>query len=674
MLKVNAEEEHRDYLDYLTPFIREQLAGGRVQPINETTLHAAIRSDYGLRIPRQTLALCLKRLTRNGVVARNSDGEYAVAQKFETAEIAELRRKTSNSLRTLLGELIGFAKKAHQVEWSEEKATDALTEYLSIFGIECLKAYGQRTTLPRIVPAKKDKSYATKFIINSFIQTTQETAPDSFEAIIVLVKGHMLSNALLCPDLAATANRFSNASVFVDTPFVLRLLHLGSEVSFEAAKETIDLIRQLHGRVAIFTHTATEVHGVIRACASHMDDPRARGPLVREMRQRGVTAVDLLLLSSRLDHHYAELGIVRQETPRYVPEFQIDENVLEQALDEDIKYFNPRALEHDINSIRSIYALRTGKHPTSVEDCIAILVTTNAALARASYYFGQQFESSREISPVITDFSLANVAWLKVPFAATELPKLEVMSLCYAALKPSDKLWKKYLITIDKLQKVGHITARDHSLLRHSLAVQKELMSMTLGAEEKLTDETIPQLLERVRAEYKDEAEQKWIAERAEHENTKARRDEAEAVQRKLLARQERLYKRVSYVSGRLGRIARQFIFLLSFACIVVASFAVGELGKSAFQIPRTLSIPLLIFILTVVGHLLTVTHGVLGFSVRELADRFGDRVQMLAFRMIDSFLFPREPQPLVRLRLSEDVEESLLPTRRERPDRDESL
>lgn len=70
---------------------------------------------------------------------------------------------------------------------------------------------------------------------------------------------------------------------------------------------------------------------------------------------------------------------------------------------------------------------------------------------------------------MIADFSLANLAWLKAPLAAPELPRLEVMAACHAALEPPDALWSKYITEIDRLEAQGGITARDHEVLRYSL-------------------------------------------------------------------------------------------------------------------------------------------------------------------------------------------------------------
>lgn len=576
---------------------------------------------------------------RRGELASGMYG-YRPTQEIQATSFGELRKRTEERLGQLVAEFQAFAKARFAVKWDEGTATDAIAGYLSHFGIDCLRAYILRTPLP-VPPSPKSPS--ANFVVSSFIRETLVTSEASFDTVMLLVKGYMLANALLCPDLKSAAKKFSHLTAYLDTPFILRLLGLVGQEGCDAAKETINLTKQLGGRIAVFSHTATEVHGVILGAAGHLEDPTARGPLVREMRQRHVSSVDLLLLGSRLDHELATLGIIRDPTPEYKVAYQIDEKILETSLDEDIRYHNPRALLNDINSIRSVYALRAGKEPASLEDCLAVLVTTNAKLARVAYHYGQDLEGSRQVSPVITAFSLANIAWLKQPFAATDLPRLEVMAMCYAALRPPEHLWRKYVESADDLKAKGHISHTDHSLLRTSLTVQKELMQLTLGAEENLTDETVAEILQRVKKEYATEADAQLLQERAEHSKTKAQRQAAEEAQRQMLEDRGRLEARITRISSSTGKFAERVVFVLFFVAVVITSIFAGEAKMARAFIPVWYSIPLLIILLSFAGHVLLIAHEVFGFSVKRLAAKIGDLVQLKTRQLVERLLWPKQ-------------------------------
>ena len=142
---------------------------------------------------------------------------------------------------------------------------------------------------------------------------------------------------------------------------------------------------------------------------------------------------------------------------------------------------------------------------------------------------------------MITDFSLANMAWLKSPLGAPAVPMTGLLAFSYAALQPSKELLEKYLSEIENLEKQGKITERDHQLLRSSQLAQAELMNLTLGEEDALTEQTVTETLKRVTEEIKKEESNKYRMERAAHQETQEQLAEQRTI--KTLV-QERLYWR----------------------------------------------------------------------------------------------------------------------------------
>ena len=226
------------------------------------------------------------------------------------------------------------------------------------------------------------------------------------------------------------------------------------------------------------------------------------------------------MLAGQIDDKMRGANINVRPTPKYTEDFQIDEAAFEHTLDDEISYYNPRAKEFDINSVRSIYVLRGNISPNTLEKSRAVFVTSNVGFARAAFLYGQQFKQTSEVSSVITDFSLANMAWLKAPMGAPALPKTEILAFSYAALQPTQSMLNKYLKEIEKLQNRGEISARDHQLLRsHPLALE-ELMHFTLGDEEALSEDKIIDTLEKITQDIKKEESEKLRIEKSEHEKT----------------------------------------------------------------------------------------------------------------------------------------------------------
>jgi hypothetical protein len=333
-----------------------------------------------------------------------------------------------------------------------------------------------------------------------------------------------------------------------------------------------------------------------------------------EARRSGRTKSDLLLLAGQIDEKLTKAQIEVKQTPQYIKKFQIDETAFGQVLQDEVSYFNPRAREYDINSVRSIYVLRSGTEPGTVERSKAILVSSNSAFARAAYEYGQRHEESREVSSVITDFSLANMAWLKAPMGAPSLPTTEILAFSYAALQPSKELLNKYLTEIERLERQGKITARDHQLLRSSCLAQDELMSLTLGSEDALTEETITETLQRVSSEIKKEESEKLSAEQIAHRQTQDNLALERAEKKRVL---ERLYWRCSRRAKR-------------YSWAVAAGVGLLLLGGIAAGLGLKSTAPVLGWILFFGSALITLApifDTMFGFSVREMRDKLEKRL-----------------------------------------------
>jgi hypothetical protein len=345
---------------------------------------------------------------------------------------------------------------------------------------------------------------------------------ERFNSFMIMVQGHMLANALLCPDLQNAPRSYRAVMFFLDTPLLVQRLGLEGTPKEQAAQELIQILKRLDGTVATFSHSREELGRVVAGAAEYIERMDGRGAIITEARRRGLSRSDLLLTVAKLDELLADSGIEIKRTPPYIDKFQIDEKVFGQILEDEVDYFNPRAREYDINSVRSVYVLRAHTTPACIEQCKAILVSSNMGFSRAAYEYGQRHDESKQVSSVITDFSLANMAWLKAPMGAPSIPMTEVLAYSYAAVQPSPALLEKFLHEIEKLQNRGKISERDHQLLRSSMAVQDELVGLTLGDEKALTEETIAETLRRVSEEIKREENEKAKDAEASQKRTKS--------------------------------------------------------------------------------------------------------------------------------------------------------
>lgn len=562
ILKVNIDQG-RDYLDYLRPFVMQVLFEKQPDYITDDATAAAIQDRFGLVIPSRTVQIVLRRLTRSGHLRR--ENKVYVLSDVSDPGMASAQEAASRHIDDTLDGLIDFAHQQLRLSITKDRAIEAICLYLSSFDVSCLGAYLRGTAIPEI-SGGRDHDVT---LVSKYLMELCQSNNDALEKFMLVVQGHMLANALLCPDLKSAKN-FRRTTFYMDTPLLVQLLGLEGASRKTAVEELVRLLTQLGGKIAVFSHTREELGRVLDGSAARINAMDGRGRIVEEARRSGLTRSDLLLLAGKVDELLGEYNVDIRTTPGYTEvRYQIDESRFEGILDDGVSYYNPRAKEYDVNSVRSVYVLRRGSTPRAIEDAKAILVTSNTAFARAAWDYGRGFEASREVSSVISDFSLANVAWLKAPMGAPSLPMAEVLAFSYAAVQPSSALMGRFLGEIDRLRKSGEISERDHQLLRSSPRVYDELVSMTLGDDAALTGSGVREVLDRVVSEITQEADEELAAERAARQEVERKLREITDARRR---REEGLYWRCERIAGRLAYVPVMVAFLP--AAMVVVSQA----------------------------------------------------------------------------------------------------
>ena len=367
-------------MDYLRPFILQTLSDHDIDPISTGVVCRLLREQFGLEIPERTVEIVLKRLSKRHPIKRDNY-VYRKTGILPDPQVNSKRAEAERHIESLVHGLRQFSLGTITQIDNDNKAIDAISSFLAEFDVICLRAYLRGTAIPQL--AETHPGHVT--LVSSYVQHLRRSSPERFESLMVLVQGHMLANALLCPDLEHVSPTYKNVTFYFDTPLLLHALGLEGEPRKNAASDLIRLLNQLGGKVAAFSHSCEELRRVLRAVAGGLDSSTAPTLIVREARKGGLTRSDLLLVSESIDERLDEMGVHVETTPRYQAAFQIDERIFEEALNDEVSYHSPRAKEDDINSVRSIYVLRANKSAPSIEKARAVFVTSNASFARAAW-------------------------------------------------------------------------------------------------------------------------------------------------------------------------------------------------------------------------------------------------------------------------------------------------
>lgn len=313
------------------------------------------------------------------------------------------------------------------------------------------------------------------------------------------------------------------------------------------ARQLLAAIRTLKGVVCIFQETKDELRSVLHAIIRGMQHGAGRGPVYRELLKRRRGVADVILTERNLDQMLAALLMSTLPSPRYEESnylFQIDEGQLRDEIESEADYISDRAAEHDIRVVRHIFALRKGRRRSAIEDCGYVFLTTNAALSRAAFNYEKSNSDGWFFSAVVTDYHLSHLAWLKSPMEVPDLPRAEILASCYATMRPHQSFWNRYLAELEMLKTEKKVSERDHEVLRFSINAADELMAVTRGDVEGITDKNLHIILEKLEKTYAAEKEEALQRERRDHQKTKAALSEAELSSQEITREKEEARQR----------------------------------------------------------------------------------------------------------------------------------
>jgi len=625
ILKVNWDRG-QDYVANYVPFVGECLRKAPQDEISLADLQAALKTEFGLGIPQNTLRTVLRRAVKAGYVTQTAGIYRRNMANLAKLDLGNVRAQILRECEALLDKLIAFCESRHKVVWPRQEAEAAILSYLQEHSTPILASVVDGLPIPPATGASK----RADFLVNAFIADLFEHDPEGFEFLEALVKGSLLANAMFFADIGGVPRRFDRVDILFDTAFLLRALGFVGERMQAPCRELIELVYEQNGTPKCFEHTFHEMLRVLGAAAQAVLNPQslraAHGDVIEYFITTRSSASDIELMIARLEKSLRAIRVQVRPLPAHTLPLGVDETKLEGILQDEVRYRKDEALRHDLDAVTAVFRLRHGEFPIHVEACYALFITTNRSLARASARFLKE-EYSEEytdhppypVPPCMLDEFFTNLVWLKQPFRAPDLPRKRILADCFAALNPSDQLWRRYLQQIDALERRGDISGGDYALLRFSTVARSAVMDATLGDPDAFTEGTVQDVLEAAQAAARAETE---VALRAEKE----RREEAErrvaAAEATLTAREQRQASRFRDIGAVVGRSSAQI--LMYGATVVLAVGVYLTLPRPFPPIPpawQRLVAPAILLLLSAVGAL-TIANLALGTTLRSLLRR----------------------------------------------------
>ena len=508
--------------------------------------------------------------------------------------------------------LIELGNDNFSIKWNVEETGNAILCYLKEHDIEILLASVEGSIIPTVGKSPKNSN----FLVNRFIKHIYENDPEGFNYLETIVKGNMLANALILPDVNSSQRKFNNTDFYFDTRFILQLLGLEGPEQQKPCIELLELLYLEQGNLKVFHHTVEEVKGILKACSRVLFEKnfdKYYGTTLNYLVKIGYESSDIELILTKVDNRLKSFNIISEKKPDYDTKYQIDESELEKYLREGINYLHQEALVKDVDSMSAIFRMRKDYKANSLEDSVAIFVTKNTILSKTCNQYFSKLLSSSIIPVCLTDFVLTNMVWLKRPSAQFDLPRTVVIANCFAALNPSEQLWKKYCEEIKKLANDKAVTIEDYYLLRFAIEVGTLLMDTTLGDVTKVENETVIEILNKAKEEIAKPFKKKYIEEKETHIATKSMLEI-------IKAKEYQVDQRIEEIANKFGKVVGYTIFWIGFLILA------GGMFYPLLKIIQNKQTIIMNYILTIIlgfmliSNIFNFSNTVFGISLKSLS------------------------------------------------------
>ncbi len=384
------------------------------------------------------------------------------------------------------------------------------------------------------------------------------------------MRGAMLTETFYYSDPNNLQGKMRKVLVFFDTTFLLRAIGLCDNKYSVSCLELIEILRSMGVRMWCFKQTFNEIHGILRAASTQTRRrgrtlPHRPGDVFDYYNSIGASESDIELDIATLENKLNKIAVQVKEKPKYEKALTVDENVLREEIITELPSQSEQAQSHDIDCLTSIYRLRRGRVEKCLESCGAIFITSNIGLAKASTRFFNKYHGISDAPVCMPDQVFTTLVWLKAVNKAPDLPRHRLVANCFAALQPSDELWRSYVKEANSLRDKGTIGEEDYAVLIYSLEARDKLMELTLGEDENIRG-TVQDVLAAAKKNYTAELSR----------NLKE-------TQLKLAAQQNRIMALISKIAKISKNVVLWFLIIVWFILLfyIIAWTSPDEINKA---------------------------------------------------------------------------------------------
>ena len=512
-----------DFISSYIPFVATLLYEGDYQAVDLDLLIREFPARYGFKIPRMPMITILKKCASKGMITKTTTGYNVVREAVSQYSFDSDTKSEILKYDTIVDKLKIYARTHFAKKYDDVTAQDIILAFLENNSAKTITfSFSEYTEEER-------KSKQNMYIVSEFISNAAKTDYGLFGLIREISFAYMMASAITfglemeSDEKKASSHKantgFQNLTLYLDTPFLLRLLGLNTDEMRDASLELVSGLKENGVSFKIFGHTYDETLRIIEDCENWVDNPQYEAKYaslaLRTFVSRSYTKHDVSVFIADMPNKLAELSIGIDDTDYYHVMFdnkQIDEAPIREYIISTYKQSNSSfdetqksfTIECDVRSITHILKLWPRKRFRSYYDATYLFLTTNSTLAYATRRFTSHENRSAmfNVFPCITDVFLGTIMWLDSPISAIEsFSKKKLLADCMAAVSPSEELIKRLSDSIEEMYSKSMISEKEYYLLK-ARAYQKDyLQRKTLNDENAFTDRITEEILEELKAD-----------------------------------------------------------------------------------------------------------------------------------------------------------------------------
>lgn len=587
ILSVNINSNDHTFLDYFTPMVSESLRVSTSDYITLEEINGDLYRNFGINIPQLVIRTILNKLRKKGHIIYDPTNRAYKPNRdvLDQTNFKEKQLQKLGNHQTLLSELQIYFLEQFGLHVTLETTEKFFEDFLSEMGLNLSSSGNRELTEPE---NEKEK---IKYMVSKFIKKIESDYSPTYKYFESIVMGNMLATAMYFSEPDKIQQKFKNTEIYFDAPFIIFALGYAGKLREEPCSELIKMLKDNRAILRCFQHSVEEIKDILNGCINKLENGVTDNfGTIEYFLQKKYDKSDILRLIYGLENEITQrLRIKIVEKPDYEKqEFNIGEKDFTDFLNENLRYKHKNSLDRDVESIHAIERLRKGKKSTTIENSRAIFITNNERLSNQTKRYFKPIYNSSMFPPVLTDFVLTTLLWVKNPNIYPNLPRKRIIADCVASMQPSERLIKLYMETINNLKEAGELKEEDYALLRVSQEARVILMEKTQGDEEVLTNAKIFEIV--------DLTKQRLILEKdsiiqLKETEINAKEKEIEKYQQKDLVYLKSQERKDQEQYKRAERIAKSLFILIGLGVSLI--FCIGQYlitKNTDLNIPSSLS------------------------------------------------------------------------------------